>query len=197
MIVACAYGVVTPWADVLTLRTCRPRADRGPAQAVAAQSSWTQLRQQARLSSILKSFSVIRRVHMNIWSGECLCGTVRYRIEAQAPAAMYLCHCSRCRKETGTIHGANVFFGSGALAFERGADALTRFSLAGTRKKRAFCSTCGSPMPWQTDGGHIVLPAGSLDDDSGLRPTAHIFCDSEAAWTSSAAAAPRLSEGPA
>lgn len=134
---------------------------------------------------------------MDDYTGECLCGAVRYRIRAAAPQAMFLCHCSRCRKETGTLHGANVFFCAGELSFERGEALLSRYVLEGTRKKRWFCSTCGSPMPRQGEDGHIILPAGSLDDDRGLEPTAHIFCASEASWAQKAASAKRLPEGPA
>lgn len=133
---------------------------------------------------------------MHVFSGECLCGAVRYRLCAEAPQAMFLCHCSRCRKETGSIHGANVFFRAGELSFERGEKLLTRYTLAGTRKQRRFCAACGSPMPLTGDDGTIVLPAGSLDDDRNLVPTAHIFCASEASWTSRAADAERLPEGP-
>ncbi|MEQ9075107.1 MAG: GFA family protein [Sandaracinaceae bacterium] len=133
---------------------------------------------------------------MQEYRGECLCGAVRYRVRAEAPRAMYLCHCTRCRKETGTIHGANVFFRDGELEYERGEAQLSRFALEGTRKKRVFCSTCGSPMPRQDPNGMIVLPAGSLDDDHGLEPTAHIFCNSRAGWTDRAERAERLPEGP-
>jgi len=128
------------------------------------------------------------------YTGECLCGAVRYRIEAEAPKAMYLCHCTRCRRETGTIHGANVFFREGTLTFERGEERLGRFALEGTRKKRWFCQTCASPMPRQDTDGLIVLPAGSLDDGSMLTPDAHIFQDSRAEWADRAADAPRYSE---
>ncbi len=131
---------------------------------------------------------------MTDYTGECLCGAVRYRIVAEAPKAMFLCHCTRCRKETGTLHGANVFFREGELTFERGEEQLSRFALEGTRKKRWFCKTCGSPMPRQDANGMIVLPAGSLDDGSMLTPDAHIFHDSRAEWAERAADAPRHSE---
>lgn len=37
---------------------------------------------------------------MNRYQGGCLCGACRYVIATgQKPKAMYLCHCSRCRKE--------------------------------------------------------------------------------------------------
>ncbi len=133
---------------------------------------------------------------MSEFTGECLCGAVRYRIEAEAPKAMYLCHCTRCRKETGSIHCANVFFPDGRLTFERGGKQIGRFALEGTRKKRWFCQTCGSPVPRQDVSGMIVLPAGGLDDGSALTPTAHIFHESRAEWADRAGEAPKHEELP-
>ena len=135
---------------------------------------------------------------MNQYKGECLCGACRYVITGQKPQAMYLCHCSRCRKETGTIHGANVFFNGAKLSWEKGADKVTSFKLAGTRHQRAFCQDCGSPLPMSMSGDHgnIVLPAGTLDDDIFLKPTAHIFYASRSSWEDKAMDLTRFDELP-
>lgn len=130
------------------------------------------------------------------YRGKCLCGGVRYRLDADVPDAMFLCHCSRCQRESGTLHGATVFFGRGVLKFESGEEELTSFTLPGTRKSRRFCRICGSPMPRIEADGTIALPAGSLDDTTLVTPTAHIHCDSEAAWARAAASAPRLGGWP-
>lgn len=163
---------------------CTPGADP-PARAEAADPARVR---RAALNGTL--------IAMTEYRGECLCGAVRYVIEAGEPAGMYLCHCSRCRKETGTIHGANVFFPVGELRFERGEANLTAYALAGTRKARLFCTTCGSPMPRETPEGRLILPAGSLDDSTLVRPTAHIHCDSASAWDAAATTAPRYEKLP-
>jgi len=119
---------------------------------------------------------------MNQYKGECLCGSCRYTITAEKPNAIYFCHCSRCRKETGTIHGANVFFNDAQLVWEQGQDNITYFKLKDTRKERAFCKLCGSPLPRREGESHVVLPAGTLDDNAYLEPTAHIFYASRASW---------------
>jgi hypothetical protein len=111
---------------------------------------------------------------MNQYKGECLCGACRYVIIGDEPDALFLCHCSRCRKETGTLHGANVFFNRAQLSWEKGEKNISHFKLENTRKQRAFCKSCGSPLPRQEEN-QVVLPAGSLDDDAFLQPTAHIF----------------------
>lgn len=133
---------------------------------------------------------------MNQYAGECLCGSCRYVITGEKPKAMYLCHCSRCRKETGTIHGANIFFSNALLVWESGENNITYFALKGTRKQRAFCTLCGSPLPRQEDNSQVVLPAGSLDNDSSLEPTAHIYFASRSAWEDQLADLKRFDELP-
>jgi hypothetical protein len=129
---------------------------------------------------------------MTEYRGKCLCGAVRYVVEARAPQAMFLCHCSRCRRESGSVYGATVFFEGASLRFESGEATLTAYSLPGTRKNRQFCKICGSPMPRIDQQETIALPAGSLDDSSLVAPTAHIHCDSEAEWTEATTSAPRF-----
>jgi len=46
-----------------------------------------------------------------------------------------------------------------------------------------FCRDCGSVMPTVNDAFDIVMiPAGALDQDPGIRPAAHIFVESKASW---------------
>jgi len=47
----------------------------------------------------------------------------------------------------------------------------------------AFCSRCGSKVPRiSAERGIVVVPAGSLDTDPGIRPMAHIFVADKAPW---------------
>lgn len=47
-------------------------------------------------------------------AGSCLCGEVHYEIEG-AFERFYLCHCTHCRKDTGSAHAANLFSSSAKL----------------------------------------------------------------------------------
>jgi hypothetical protein len=114
------------------------------------------------------------------YSGSCLCGQVRFEIEAQFER-FFLCHCEHCRKDTGSAHAANLFASGGDLKWLSGADRITQFQLPQTRHARCFCSVCGSALPqWQ--GTLLVVPAGSLDSEVHIRPDAHIFASSKAGW---------------
>lgn len=115
-------------------------------------------------------------------SGSCLCAAVAFEIEGEFQH-FYLCHCTHCRKDTGSAHAANLFSGTAVLRWLRGENRITRFTLAGTRHSRSFCSTCGSALPdLQMGGALLVVPAGSLDSLLAIRPDAHLFAASRAAW---------------
>jgi hypothetical protein len=115
--------------------------------------------------------------------GGCLCGTVTFEVEPPFKRMVH-CHCSRCRKGTGTGHATNLVAAPGQLRWLSGEEAIGRFELASAKVfGKWFCSRCGSPLPRITrDGKRAVIPAGSLDTDPGMRPTDHIFWESRAAW---------------
>lgn len=113
--------------------------------------------------------------------GSCLCGTVVFRVSGPFEG-FFLCHCSRCRKDTGSAHGANLFSSSASVEWLSGRDDVRTYSVPGTRHQKSFCTSCGSAMPRVQPDGTIVVPAGSLDDAIDVRPDAHIFYASRANW---------------
>ena len=119
-------------------------------------------------------------VRMTTHQGSCLCGAVRFEVQGDFER-FYLCHCSRCRKDTGSAHAANLFGPAVALTWLAGQQNVTTYTVPGARHAKAFCATCGSAMP-RPMGAGFVVPAGSLDSALVMRPTAHIFVASRAAW---------------
>ncbi|CAM5300535.1 GFA family protein [Rhodanobacter lindaniclasticus] len=113
-------------------------------------------------------------------TGSCLCGNVRYTVEG-AFERFYLCHCSHCRKDSGSAHAANLFSSVATLTWLCGQASVTSFRLPGTRHARNFCAACGSALPLASDG-MVVVPAGSLDTDIDVAPDGNIFTASRAAW---------------
>ena len=115
--------------------------------------------------------------------GSCVCGTVSFSIEPPFRGFQY-CHCSRCRKQSGSAHGANVFVPVGQFRWDRGEEHVQRFELPEAKYWcSAFCRECGSTMPWLTKPKTaFVVPAGSLDDDPGDRPRFNVFFASRAPW---------------
>ena len=118
----------------------------------------------------------------NRYAGSCLCGQVRFEIDGEFER-FYLCHCEYCRKDTGSAHAANLFSASATLRWVSGEDSVRQFNLPSTRHSRSFCSTCGSALPnMQMSGKLLVVPAGSLNTAVSVKPDAHIFASSRAAW---------------
>ena len=129
--------------------------------------------------------------------GSCLCGEVGYEIEGPF-AAFRHCHCSRCRKARGAAHASNLFVAADRFRWTRGEDRLDAFKVPDARFfTHTFCRTCGSSLPRvDPDRGIAVVPAGTLDDDPGVRPTEHIFVGSKAPWFEIADDLPRYGERP-
>jgi hypothetical protein len=116
-------------------------------------------------------------------SGSCLCGGVRFEVEPPFRRANH-CHCSRCRKHSGT-------FGltQGRVARERfrllaGEELLRVYGPAEGAAVKVFCSVCGSSLfggHWP-DGDEVSVRLGALDGDPEVRPQYHSFVDSRGAW---------------
>lgn len=114
------------------------------------------------------------------YAGSCLCGEVRYTITGSFDR-FYLCHCSHCRKDTGSAHAANLFSATAKLTWLSGQGSITTFRLQDTRHARSFCAICGSALPLAGTSG-VVVPAGSLDTDIAQVPDGSIFTGSRASW---------------
>lgn len=94
------------------------------------------------------------------------------------------CHCARCRKATGSTFLTVVVFRKADFAWCSGEDLVSTYqSEAPFDLKRSFCSNCGGYLgePY-CEGEHVVLAAGTLDDDPGIRPSFHEYAAHKAPW---------------
>ncbi len=116
-------------------------------------------------------------------SGRCLCGAARFTVTGEA-VHFYHCHCSRCRRASGTGHSSNLFV-NGTLHWDSGADLVKTFKLPEAKRfTNTFCTTCGGRLPRVIEGMDMVfIPAGSLDQEPPLAPEARIFIGSRASWS--------------
>jgi hypothetical protein len=119
--------------------------------------------------------------------GSCLCGAVEFEIQRLA-GPFELCHCSRCRKSSGSAYLAGIGVSASDFRFVRGRDHIAVFELPVREHapgyRRPFCRTCGSPVPEpEPSDSFYEIPAGVLDDDPQIRPDRHIFVECRAAWT--------------
>lgn len=117
--------------------------------------------------------------------GGCLCGAVRYESRAE-PAMIAVCHCASCQKNTGSAFSLNLGLPRDAVSIE--GDALATYEdrggASGKPFYRSFCSRCGSPISGRGEAypGLIFIKAGTLDDASWVKPSAHIWCSEKQPW---------------
>ena len=133
----------------------------------------------------------------DILNGSCLCGDVEYQV--RAPFLRFAhCHCSRCRKATGTGYATNLYVSPDHFEWTSGRDFVVRYDLPTAASfSTTFCRNCGSPLPHHTRSGReIVVPAGSLAEVPRHELKSHIFWDSRAEWTTANDKLPKYSEMP-
>jgi hypothetical protein len=115
--------------------------------------------------------------------GSCLCGEVRF--EVTPPFARFAwCHCSRCRKATGSERATNAYVSPAQLRWTKGESLVRRWDLPTARSfATAFCTNCGCPVPHATRSGReLIVPAGALDDAPPHGPNEHTEWESRAPW---------------
>lgn len=85
-------------------------------------------------------------------TGGCSCGEVRYTVRGE-PTKVGICHCTECRRETGSVFLAYADWPS------------DKFEVSGdfeTYSGRSFCSRCGSRL-FHLSEGQAEICIGSLD----------------------------------
>lgn len=112
--------------------------------------------------------------------GECVCGDVNYRVEDRFRYALN-CHCSQCRKATGSAFKPFAGIERSKFSVVKGQDDLLIFGDAQGHDAR--CKRCGSLLySLVRDGQYVHVTLGTLVDEPSLRPTAHIYVGSKATW---------------
>jgi hypothetical protein len=115
-------------------------------------------------------------------TGGCLCGGVRFRVDAPLVVATY-CHCTRCQRRTGTAASAQARIQPGSLTVTRGEELIRTYAPPDGFPK-LFCGACGSAL-WSRspdDPDIMSVRLGAFDGDPGIRPSLRQFCAYAAAW---------------
>lgn len=114
--------------------------------------------------------------------GGCNCGAVRFEVTGPVLGVIQ-CHCSLCRRYTGTAHISVVLADKADFHWRSGADNITRWRHPDADWESAFCQTCGSPAPGDNDEERVFIPAGVITEGAdALTVIHHIFVGSKAGW---------------
>ena len=112
--------------------------------------------------------------------GECNCGAVQFEIDADL-TDVFVCHCSICRRSTGSNGIAVVLVPNDQLRWLKGQEHIATWKKPNCAWQTWFCRICGSPVPGENDCREgMFVPAGSIvEGGDALRVAHHIWVDSE------------------
>ena len=131
-------------------------------------------------------------------TGQCLCGSVRFTIDAE-PQGARMCWCRDCQRIASGSATVNVLFPEEAVRYTGEMTKLRLTADSGNVVERGFCPTCGSQMYSKTvtpAGMPMRVRAGTLDDPELMAPTAIIWADSAPSWAPLDLQLPRHPKGP-
>jgi len=122
-------------------------------------------------------------------TGGCVCGAIRYRLNA-APLSLYACHCKRCQCYSGGAYSMSMPALKKDFDILQGAPKEYAEQAESGRTVRVFfCETCGTRV-WHAPShspDQVNIKPGTLDDTSWIAPAAHL-------WTSRMQPGTRLNE---
>ena len=122
------------------------------------------------------------------FEGGCLCGGVRYRVDAPIVDSGY-CHCKACRRASGAPVVAWFSVKAEQLTILKGAPRRFESSAKG---QRDFCPDCGTQLFFRGDHAALIdVTNASLDDPNQIAPEYHIWRASKISWFETADSLPR------
>jgi hypothetical protein len=117
--------------------------------------------------------------------GGCLCEAVRYRVTGE-PDGAWVCHCTLCKKRTGSALGTAAYFDESAVqiksavlkTYEYRSDESNRWL------KLEFCSNCGTTVSWTAElfPSSRGIAVGTFDDPNWITPRVHFWTRSAMHW---------------
>ncbi|KAK7415682.1 hypothetical protein QQX98_005717 [Neonectria punicea] len=121
-------------------------------------------------------------------SGGCICGNLSYSYTGE-PAVKALCHCSECKKLTGSVFGYHWLIPRDNLTITKGTPKTYEFThSAGAKIKLSFCGDCGSTIYKEMDAERerpfFIVQAGTLDDQEPVNdePNLELWVSKREKW---------------
>ena len=118
----------------------------------------------------------------NTIKGSCNCGLVQFQVNSKVKD-VYICHCSICRKSTGSSGIAVTVVPNELFEWTSGQEHINTWLKPNHDWETSFCTTCGSPLPGKNDDSSTYIPVSLIDEGGeSLKIKKHIFVDSKASW---------------
>lgn len=113
-------------------------------------------------------------------AGGCLCGRVRYRIDAPLDDIAH-CHCGMCRKSSGGIVTTWVTVPCETFTWTNGAP---RSHASSPHTQRYFCGDCGAQLALHTTRASATMDVtiATLDEPQQHPARRHIWFNDHLPW---------------
>ena len=115
----------------------------------------------------------------------CCCGACAIRVQSE-PVINAVCHCTNCRRRTGSAFGWSVYFKNEDVTATLGA--FRTYSIKGeagaeNSQERVFCGTCGTTLFWRNqDFAELTGIAGGCFSEPLPEPTVTVGNETRCAW---------------
>jgi hypothetical protein len=113
----------------------------------------------------------------------CCCGACTIEVAGE-PVINAICHCTNCKRRTGSAFGWSVYVADEQVVRKTGDVRCYHFDGA-TTQQRWFCATCGTTLFWKIDyqPGRTGI-AGGCFDNALPAPEVTVSNDGRCAWVS-------------
>jgi hypothetical protein len=133
----------------------------------------------------------------NSLMGGCMCGAVRYRI-SEKPVASALCHCNRCRPQSGSAFSTVIIIKRSTFQIEGQTTVFEDVGASGLRVGRRGCARCGSPLTTEPDAAPDIMfvKAGGIDNNEWFQPAMELFVTRRRLWVTPVPGIPQFDGNP-
>ncbi|EHK19183.1 uncharacterized protein TRIVIDRAFT_49365 [Trichoderma virens Gv29-8] len=112
-------------------------------------------------------------------NARCQCGSVSFKTPLPEPLALYICHCTECRKQTGSAFGTSAIFPHFKLPETENLSCYARPTASGQTLYCYFCRNCGTRLIHMTPSKNVLSVKGGCIEGLDWTKAIHI-------WTKSA-----------
>lgn len=117
----------------------------------------------------------------------CACGQASITVDAN-PTMHGVCHCTNCKRRTGSAFGISAYFAKTAIVETKGETKIYAFHNAAQNhdQQRHFCVNCGTTLFWfvSTMPDSIGIAGGCFADEKIADPTFSTTDNKRLPWVS-------------
>jgi hypothetical protein len=133
----------------------------------------------------------------DLLTGRCMCGSVRFKLNGK-PQGAGLCHCDRCRPQSGSAFSAFILANRVDFSIEGETKTFEDIGASGLHVSRRYCPNCGSPLTTEADvmPTMMFVKVGTIDRNEWFQPQLELFVGKRRPWVSPVPGVPQFEGNP-